>query len=111
MLNKKFPRLLPEPIGRNMRVADLIEGTFKAYNGGRLAEGCRLLTEKMLPGNGCVGMTLTGALTPAGLGRAAVAPLMKAGFRGLDRLDGRESLPRSALRPGHGAVRGLAIPE
>jgi deoxyhypusine synthase len=80
MLNKKFPRLLPEPIGRNMRVADLIEGTFKAYNGGRLAEGCRLLTEKMLPGNGCVGMTLTGALTPAGLGRAAVAPLMKAGF-------------------------------
>jgi deoxyhypusine synthase len=34
----------------------------------------------MLPGNGCVGMTLTGALTPAGLGRAAVVPLMKAGF-------------------------------
>jgi deoxyhypusine synthase len=63
-----------------MRVADLIETTFKAYNGGRLAEGCRLLTEKMLPRNGCIGMTLTGALTPAGLGRAAVAPLMKAGF-------------------------------
>jgi deoxyhypusine synthase len=80
MLNKKFPRLLPEPIVKGMRVAELIEGTFKAYNGGRLAEGCRLLTEKMLPGNGCVGMTLTGALTPAGLGRAAVAPLMKAGF-------------------------------
>jgi deoxyhypusine synthase len=80
MLNKKFPRLLPEPIGRNMRVADLIETTFKAYNAGRLAEGCRLLTEKMLPANGCVGMTITGALTPAGLGRAAIAPLMKAGF-------------------------------
>jgi deoxyhypusine synthase len=63
-----------------MRVADLIEGTFKAYNGGRLAEGCRLLTEKMLPEDGFVGMTLTGALTPAGLGRAAIAPLMKAGF-------------------------------
>jgi deoxyhypusine synthase len=80
MLNKKFPRLLPKPIVKNMRVADVIEDTFKAYNGGRLAEGCRLLTEKMLPGNGCVGMTLTGALTPAGLGRAAIAPLMKAGF-------------------------------
>jgi deoxyhypusine synthase len=79
MLNKKFPRLLPEPIGKSMRVADLIDTTFKAYNGG-LAEGCRLLTQKMLPGNGCVGMTLTGALTPAGLGRAAVVPLMKAGF-------------------------------
>jgi deoxyhypusine synthase len=80
MLNKKFPRLLPEPIGKSMKVADLIDTTFKAYNGGRLAEGCRLLTEKMLPKNGCVGMTLTGALTPAGLGRAAIVPLMKAGF-------------------------------
>jgi deoxyhypusine synthase len=80
MLNKKFPRLLPAPIRKNMQVAELIETTFKAYNGGRLGEGCRLLTEKMLPANGYVGMTLTGALTPAGLGRAAIAPLMKAGF-------------------------------
>ncbi len=80
MLNKKFPRLLPAPITRNMRAAELIESTFKAYNAGRLAEGCRLLTEKMLPGNGLLGMTLTGALTPAGLGKAAIVPLMKAGF-------------------------------
>ena len=80
MLNKKFPRLLPEPIGKNVRAADLIDGAFKAYNGGRLAEACRLLTQKMLPHDGYVGMTLTGALTPAGLGRAAITPLMKAGF-------------------------------
>ena len=80
MLNKRFPRLLPEPIRKNMRVTELIDGAFKAYNGGRLAEGCRLFTEKMLAGQGCVGMTLTGALTPAGLGRAAIVPLMKAGF-------------------------------
>lgn len=80
MLNKKFPRLLPEPIKKNVRVADLIDGAFKAYNGGRLAEACKLFTEKMLAKNGCVGMTLTGALTPAGLGKSAVIPLMKAGF-------------------------------
>ena len=58
MLNKRFPRLLPEPIRKNMRVAELIDGAFKAYNGGRLAEGCRLFTEKMLAGEGCVGMSL-----------------------------------------------------
>src|SRR5207245_5660151 len=46
MLNKKFSRLLPEPIVKNARVADLIEGSFKAYNGGRLAEGCRLRSEE-----------------------------------------------------------------
>lgn len=79
-LNKKFPRLLPEPIKKNMRVDALIDSAFKAYNGGRLAEACRLFTEKMIAGNGTVGMSLTGALTPAGLGKAAIIPLMKAGF-------------------------------
>jgi deoxyhypusine synthase len=79
-LNKKFPRLLPEPIRKGMKVAELIDTSFKAYNGGRLAEACRLFTQKMIAGDGTVGMSLTGALTPAGLGRAAIVPLMKAGF-------------------------------
>ncbi len=80
LLNKKFPRLLPRAIKKNCRVSDLIDGAFKAYNGARLAEGCRLFAEKMLANNGTVGMSLTGALTPAGLGAAAIVPLMKAGF-------------------------------
>ena len=79
-LNKQFPRLLPKPIKKGCRVSDLIDGAFKAYNGARLAEGCRLFSEKMLASNGTVGMSLTGALTPAGLGAAAIVPLMKAGF-------------------------------
>lgn len=79
-LNKKFPRLLPTPITKNIKAADLIDNAFKAYNGGRLGEACRLFTEKMLANNGTVGMSLTGALTPAGLGRAAIIPLIKAGF-------------------------------
>jgi len=79
-LNKKFPRLLPEPIRKGMKVADLIDTSFKAYNGGRLGEACRLFTEKMIAGNGTVGLSLTGALTPAGLGISAIVPLLKAGF-------------------------------
>jgi deoxyhypusine synthase len=79
-LNKKFPRLMPRPIVKGMKVADLIDGTFKAYNGGRLAEACRLFTEKMIAGNGLVGMSLTGALTPAGLGCSSIVPLIKAGL-------------------------------
>ncbi|MEQ1851926.1 MAG: deoxyhypusine synthase [Chthoniobacteraceae bacterium] len=79
-LNKKFPRLLPSPIGKGWKVTDLVDNTFKAYNGARLAEACRLFTRKMIAGNGTVGMSLTGALTPAGLGKAAIIPLMKAGF-------------------------------
>src|SRR5215211_7593956 len=79
-LNKKFPRLLPGAVKKGISVADLIDTTFKAYNGGRLAEACRLFSEKMIAGDGTVGMSLTGALTPAGLGCAAIVPLMKAGF-------------------------------
>src|SRR5688500_260820 len=73
-LNKRFPRLLPDPIRKGIKVSDLIDTSFKAYNGGRLAEACRLFTQKMIAGKGIVGMSLTGALTPAGLGRAAIVP-------------------------------------
>ena len=71
---------MPRPIVKGMKVADLIDGTFKAYNGGRLAEACRLFTEKMIAGNGLVGMSKTGALTPAGLGCSSIVPLIKAGL-------------------------------
>ncbi|NBQ23354.1 MAG: deoxyhypusine synthase [Verrucomicrobia bacterium] len=63
-----------------MKVADLMDQAFLAYNGGRLREAARLLTEKMLPGDGMLGMSLTGALTPAGLGKSCLIPWMKAGF-------------------------------
>ena len=82
-ISKKFaayPRLNPRGIGKNISAADLIDNTFLAYNGGRLREAAKLLAEKMLPHNGCIGMSLTGALTPAGLGKSCLIPLMKAGF-------------------------------
>ena len=82
-LSKKFaayPRLDPLGIGRDIAAADLIDQTMLAYNGGRLREACRLFTEKMLARNGTVGVSLTGALTPAGLGKSCLIPLMKAGF-------------------------------
>ena len=69
-LEAKFPRLLPTAVRKGIGAADLIETAFKAYNGGRLAEACRLYTNKMLAADGTVGMSLTGALTPAGLGKS-----------------------------------------
>ncbi len=75
-----YPRLNPLGVGKNISAADLIDQAFLAYNGGRLREAAQLLTEKMLPKNGFIGMSLTGALTPAGLGKSCLIPLMKAGF-------------------------------
>jgi deoxyhypusine synthase len=75
-----YPRLNPLGVGRNITVADAIDQCFLAYNGGRLREAAQLLARKMLPEEGYVGMSLTGALTPAGLGKSCLIPLMKAGF-------------------------------
>src|ERR1041385_7487768 len=75
-----YPRLNPFGIGKDISAADLIDQAFLAYNGGRLREAAKLLTEKMLPKDGFIGTSLTGALTPAGLGKSCLIPLMKAGF-------------------------------
>jgi deoxyhypusine synthase len=73
-------RILPPPITAGMSAVELIEGAFLAYNGRRLREACRLFAQKMLDPTVTVGVTLAGALTPAGLGLAALAPLIEAGF-------------------------------
>ena len=73
-------RIDPKPIAPNIRLVDLIDNTFVAYNAARLREACWLFTEKMLEPDVTVGVTLTGALTPAGLGMSALIPLIRAGF-------------------------------
>jgi deoxyhypusine synthase len=70
----------PLPITGRESVADLIDGAFLAYNAARLREACHLFTRKMLEADVTVGMTLTGALTPAGLGMAALIPLIERGY-------------------------------
>lgn len=73
-------RIFPTGIQGGERVADVMEQAFLAYNAARLREAAQLLTQKMLEPDVTVGMSLAGALTPAGLGAACVAPLIDAGF-------------------------------
>jgi deoxyhypusine synthase len=74
------PRILPRSIHGKEKLADLIDETFLAYNAARLREGCKLFVERMLEPDVTVGMSLSGALTPAGLGCSSIVPLIKAGF-------------------------------
>jgi deoxyhypusine synthase len=76
----KGARIAPAAITADMNAAELIDGALLAYNGGRLREGCKLFAERMLEDDVTVGVTLTGALTPAGLGMSALIPLIEAGF-------------------------------
>jgi deoxyhypusine synthase len=73
-------RIDPAPITKHVAVADLIDESFLAYNAARLREACHLFTKKMLEPEVTVGVSITGALTPAGLGISALIPLIKAGF-------------------------------
>jgi deoxyhypusine synthase len=73
-------RILPKPITGKESLPDLVDNAFLAYNAARLQEACRLFTERMLEPDVTIGMSLAGALTPAGLGAAAVIPLIKAGY-------------------------------
>ena len=75
-----YPRLNPLGVGKDISAADLIDQVMLAYNGGRLREASQLLARKMLPDDGFIGMSLTGALTPAGLGKSCLIPLMKGGY-------------------------------
>jgi deoxyhypusine synthase len=73
-------RIDPAPITPDTTLAELVDEAFIAYNGARLREACQLYTRKMLEPEVTVGLSITGALTPAGLGISALIPLIKAGF-------------------------------
>src|SRR5881396_512023 len=70
----------PPAIDANISIVDLIDNTFNAYNAARFREACQLFAGRMLADDVTVGMSLSGAMTPAGIGMAAIIPLMRAGF-------------------------------
>ncbi len=63
------------------QIKQLIDEGFQAFNAGRLNEACQIYSEKMLaPANETtIGLTVAGALTPAGLG-GCIIELMERGL-------------------------------
>jgi deoxyhypusine synthase len=73
-------RIDPPPVSADTGLTRLIDEAFLSYNAGRLREACRLFATKMLADDAVVGLSLSGALTPAGLGASCLVPLVEAGF-------------------------------
>jgi deoxyhypusine synthase len=65
----------------NPGIRHLIDGGFQAFNAGRLSEACQIFAEKMLAPdhNTTIGLTIAGAMTPAGLG-GSIIELMDRGL-------------------------------
>jgi deoxyhypusine synthase len=80
MTKLRGKKILPKKIDTKTSIVDLVDHTFMSYNAGRLREGCQLFVERMLNEDVTVGISLTGALTPAGIGMSCLIPLMQAGF-------------------------------
>src|SRR5216683_5774894 len=75
------PQILPTRVRPGMTVTELIDEQYQAYNAARLHEAARLFAEEMLdPAKDVtIGLTMAGALTPAGLG-GCILTLMEYGF-------------------------------
>ena len=73
-------KLDPRPIGTGLTVRELVDNQLYAYNAARLRELCQLFVRKVAQQDVTIGVTLSGALTPTGLGTAAIVPLIRAGL-------------------------------
>jgi deoxyhypusine synthase len=73
-------RIDPPALGAGSGLCAVIDEAFLSYNAGRLREACQLFARKMLAADTLVGLSLSGALTPAGLGLSCLVPLVEAGF-------------------------------
>src|SRR5579875_1258465 len=73
-------RIDPPKLTGQTPLPRVLDEVFLSYNAGRLREACRLFVTKMLAEDVVVGLSLSGALTPAGLGISCLVPLVEAGF-------------------------------
>lgn len=73
-------KLDPQPIVAGLTVSQLVDEHFFAYNAARLRESCQLLATKVMQPDVTLGVTLSGALTPTGLGYSALVPLVDGGY-------------------------------
>src|SRR3970040_2369002 len=73
-------RIDPSPITSETSIAELVDSDFVSYKACRLREACQLFVDKILSDDVTVGFSLSGALTPAGLGISALIPLIENGF-------------------------------
>lgn len=74
-------QIIPRRVYPDMTVAELIDQQFQAYNSARLNEAAHLYAQEMLAPEKdvTIGLTMAGALTPAGLGGCLIT-LMEKGF-------------------------------
>lgn len=78
MLGKRAKINPPAMVGGSADIVHLVDTYFNAYNSARLRESCKLFAQ-MIDEGATIGVSLAGALTPAGLS-SVITPLIEHGF-------------------------------
>jgi deoxyhypusine synthase len=78
-LNNHIP-LKPKPLVRGMTVDEVIESALFSFNAGTFRKACELFAKHIVKEDVRIGVSLAGALVPAGIGRSCLIPLIKAGL-------------------------------
>jgi deoxyhypusine synthase len=76
----RHAKLDPRPVSKGMTVDQVIESSMFSFNAGSFRKACELFTKKVARKNVRIGVSLSGALVPAGIGRSCLIPLIKAGM-------------------------------
>ncbi|MBI3872330.1 MAG: deoxyhypusine synthase family protein, partial [candidate division Zixibacteria bacterium] len=72
--------LAAKPIDGATPFVDLIDSGMSSFNARQLSLACRLLARQLAAGDTRIGLSLSGALIPAGFGRSCLVPLIRSGF-------------------------------
>jgi deoxyhypusine synthase len=73
-------RVNPPAITADTPFERLIEGCMTSFNARSLRTACALFAEKIVAPKTVVGLSVAGALVPAGLGQSCLVPLVRNGF-------------------------------
>jgi deoxyhypusine synthase len=76
----KGKRISPGPIVDGLSIKGLVDKYFNGYNAARIQELCHLISSKMSSQDVFIGFSLSGALTPAGLGSSCIVPMIRSGM-------------------------------
>ena len=76
----KGEAIRPPALAEGIDLVRLVEEHFLAYNAARLREACLLWARRLARPEVTVGLALSGALTPAGLGASCLVPLVRRGL-------------------------------
>ncbi|MBI5740421.1 MAG: deoxyhypusine synthase [Nitrospirae bacterium] len=78
-IDNRIP-LKPKPLWRGMTVDQVIESSLFSFNAGTFRKACELFANHIAKEGVRIGVSLAGALIPAGIGRSCLIPLIKSGM-------------------------------